>query len=68
MAATAAAASNGVPWMDPSVMDMFPYGQGQQIQSPSQHHQQQQMPTPGSIASSSSINDAKSPAEPYHGP
>ncbi|CAK7231913.1 hypothetical protein SCUCBS95973_008083 [Sporothrix curviconia] len=64
---TSSAASTGVQWMDPSVMDIFQYGPGQSIHSygppfVSPQQQQQQMHTPGSIASSSANNYFPSPS------
>lgn len=67
----AASAASVMPWMDPSAMDMFPYGQGQPMQGhghpqppppPPYQHQQQEMPTPGSIASSTVNNYFPSPS------
>ncbi|KAL1901995.1 hypothetical protein Sste5346_001701 [Sporothrix stenoceras] len=66
------ATAGGMPWVEPSIVDMFPYGQSQQMHGPShqqhqqqphhQYQQQQQMPTPGSIASSSANNYFPSPS------
>ncbi|CAK7211741.1 hypothetical protein SBRCBS47491_001218 [Sporothrix bragantina] len=66
-AATNSTTSAGIPWMDPSVIEMFQYGQGQPVQGHGQgqthqQQQQQQMHTPGSIASSSANNYFPSPS------